>query len=165
MEKIRYKLQMYELLEESLKYNMTKHQTSSVPPANPPNIETSETRESPQTQCQTESCGAKRIKSELFESRENFVSNLRQENINKNGSGEAAGASTSLITNEPTKNLGNLRTVKAEVQDCCLKQMPKVDRNIRQLRLGGEMYRATNAQNSRPRFWSSCRNTYTRHEG
>ncbi|KAI1701398.1 hypothetical protein Ddc_17645 [Ditylenchus destructor] len=117
MEKIRYKLQMYELLEESLKYNMTRHQTYSVSPANPSNIETSETRESSQTQCQTEWSGAKSIKSELFESRENFVPNLRQENIKRNESGEAAGASPSLITNEPTKNLGNLRTVKAEVQD------------------------------------------------
>ncbi|KAI1705311.1 hypothetical protein Ddc_15781 [Ditylenchus destructor] len=116
MEKIRYKLQMYELLETTLKYNITKHQTSSVPPANPSNIETSETRESSQTQCQTESYGAKSIKSELFESRENFVPNLRQENIKRNGSGEAAGTSPSLIMNEPTKNFGNLRTVKAETE-------------------------------------------------
>ncbi|KAI1695010.1 hypothetical protein DdX_19817 [Ditylenchus destructor] len=70
MEKIRYKLQMYEMLEESLKYNMTKHQISGV-----------------------------------------------QKNSKKNGSAETAGASPSVITNESTDNLGNLRTVKAEVQD------------------------------------------------
>ncbi|KAI1692247.1 hypothetical protein DdX_21359 [Ditylenchus destructor] len=70
MEEIRYKLQMYEMLEESLKYNMTKHQMSGV-----------------------------------------------QKNSGKNGTAETAGASPSVITNESTDTLGNLRTVKAEVQD------------------------------------------------
>ncbi|KAI1701150.1 hypothetical protein Ddc_17751 [Ditylenchus destructor] len=118
MEKIRYKVQMYELLEESLKYNMTKHQTtSSVPPANPSNIETSDTRESPETQWQTESLGVKRIKFEIPESRENPVSNARQENSGGNGSAETTGGSPSTITNESSENSGNLRIVKAEVKD------------------------------------------------
>ncbi|KAI1701397.1 heterogeneous nuclear ribonucleoprotein A3 like protein 2 isoform X1 [Ditylenchus destructor] len=95
MEKIRYKLQMYELLELTLKYNMTKHQISGARPANQSNIGTLETRE---TQCQTESLGSKEIKSEIPESLENPVSNSRRENNEKNGSGP------SVITNESTKN-------------------------------------------------------------
>ncbi|KAI1704307.1 hypothetical protein DdX_14303 [Ditylenchus destructor] len=57
MEKIRYKLQMYELLDSTIKYNMTKHQISGAQPANPYNILTSETREASQAQCQTQSLG------------------------------------------------------------------------------------------------------------
>ncbi|KAI1694106.1 hypothetical protein DdX_20294 [Ditylenchus destructor] len=116
MEKIRYKLQMYELLEATIKYNMTKHQISGARPANPSHVETSEIRERPQTQYQTESLGTKRIKSEILESLENTVTNSRQKNNAKNGSAETAGASPSVITNESTENLVNLRTVKAEVQ-------------------------------------------------
>ncbi|KAI1694107.1 hypothetical protein DdX_20295 [Ditylenchus destructor] len=111
MEKIRYKLEMYELLETTIKYNMIKHQISGARPANPSHVETSETREEEKTQYQTESLGPKRIKSEIPESLENTVSNSRQKNSEKNGNG------LSVITNESTENLVNLRTVKAEMQD------------------------------------------------
>ncbi|KAI1705321.1 RNA recognition motif domain-containing protein [Ditylenchus destructor] len=96
MERIQYKFKMYELLELTLKYNMTKHQVSGARPANPYNIGTLETRESPQAQFQTESLGSKE---------------MRRENSDKNGSGP------SIIINESRKSLGNLWTVKAEVQD------------------------------------------------
>ncbi|KAI1703838.1 hypothetical protein Ddc_16386 [Ditylenchus destructor] len=111
MEKIRYKLQMYELLEVTLKYNMTKHQISGARPANPSNIGTLETRESPQTQCQTESLGTKIIKSEIPEFLENPVSNSHRRNSEKNGSG----------------------TVKAEVQDqnCSIDSATKTQSNVK----------------------------------
>ncbi|KAI1712390.1 hypothetical protein Ddc_12429 [Ditylenchus destructor] len=106
IEKIRYKLKMNELLEATLKYNMTKHLISGARPANQYNIGTLKTRESPQTQCQTESLGTKIIKSVIPESLENPVSNSRRENRKKN-----------VIPHESSKSFGNLRTVKAEVQD------------------------------------------------
>ncbi|KAI1693374.1 hypothetical protein DdX_20702 [Ditylenchus destructor] len=109
MEKIRYKLQMYELLEATIKYNMTKHQISGARPANPSNILTSETREGSQIQCETESSGTKRIKSDTLESLENTVTNSRRKNNEKNG--------PSVVSNESAERLGSLRTVKAEAQD------------------------------------------------
>ncbi|KAI1702665.1 hypothetical protein DdX_15344 [Ditylenchus destructor] len=117
MERIHYKLQMYELLEVTIKYNITKHQISGARPANHSNTKTRETREAPQVQCQTESLGMKRIKSEIPESLENTVSNSRQKNSQRNGSGATTGARLSVITNKSTTSTGNLRTVKTEVQD------------------------------------------------
>ncbi|KAI1717009.1 hypothetical protein Ddc_10147 [Ditylenchus destructor] len=55
---------------------MTGNQTTSVPPANPSNIETPGTRNGTQSQSQTESLGTKRIKVELPKTLENPVSNL-----------------------------------------------------------------------------------------
>ncbi|KAI1698255.1 hypothetical protein DdX_18023 [Ditylenchus destructor] len=133
MAKIRYKLQMYELIEKSLKYNMTKNQTSSVPPANPSNAETSETREA--LQSRTESSGKKRIKTELPVSLKNPISNSRQETSEKNGRGENTRAGPSSIINETTKKFGNLRTVKAETQDknCSTHSATNTQANVKNL--------------------------------
>ncbi|KAI1705315.1 DAZ-associated protein 1 [Ditylenchus destructor] len=116
MEKIRYKLQMYELLEVTLKYNMTKHQVSGARPANPSNIGTLETRESPQAQCETESLGPKIIKSEIPEYLENPVSNSSRESSERNGSDQNCSSSsvTSAQSNIKTE-LEDVDTSEVEV--------------------------------------------------
>ncbi|KAI1706709.1 hypothetical protein DdX_12920 [Ditylenchus destructor] len=112
-EDIRYELQIFKWIEESLKFSMTKNRIPGVQTAKQCDFETPKTQGTPQMERQPTSAGLGRIKSESAERLEHAASSSRRDNAVMQPIREKTVTKPSAISNE-SKNFKVKRDISVK---------------------------------------------------